>query len=181
MDCGRGRNLGGGTPERRDHPTQSGSPASSKGEKRIHSKPVTKPIPELTGDSATAENHNQPNLPVTPNKERSSYTLNSRNINETYVGRRSTNTTSPWSAVSPSTKTSSMDSHSSPRATQRPVTFNPSRNWILTQELKIRLLTFPESYGTKDLYEMLRPYGNIMRIEVQKGGRFERTAWVVFQ
>jgi RNA-dependent RNA polymerase len=121
--------------------------------------------------------------PVTPEKERSEFTLNGHQISETYTSRRSTTTTPPRSIGSPTVASRNNYGRNSPgrqNAKQRPPTRNTFGNWAYQQEHKIKLLDLPKSCWTRDVYVALSPYGNVVRIEMQAGGS-KGNAWVTFQ
>jgi RNA-dependent RNA polymerase len=64
--------------------------------------------------------------------------------------------------------------------TQRPVVRESAWGWASEQEEKIKLQGLPKQYWTKDLYETMSRYGNVINIEMGTGMR-HNDAWVIFQ
>jgi RNA-dependent RNA polymerase len=124
------------------------------------------------------------NSPVTPYKEQSSFILSGNNISEIYTPSESANIPSPRSRASPTTPTRNNYGFNTPThkyEKSRPVIRNNDVDWAHHQEFKIRLLGIPRTYWTKQVYQALSQYGNVVRIEIIRHDSRTSNAWIVFQ
>jgi hypothetical protein len=123
-----------------------------------------------------------PMAPETPNGERSSFSLNGQQINETYKPRPSS-TASPPKPLTPALSAfqSSPRQRAYPQhASNRPLTRNTRGHWALQQELKVKVLGVPKQHWTKDVYFAMSSYGNVTKVDMEPGTR-DNNAWVIFQ
>lgn len=186
MDRGRGRGgfRGGRGVERKS----SGSSGSSNGQRPVlrassSRQDRTTPPFQPTEGSARVDS------PVDSLKEKSSFTLNGHTISETYnpSGRTATNTprshTSSPSYSSHSVPTRNNYGGNTPtrqQTTQRPATRNSNMGWAYQEEHKIKVLEMPTTWWTKQVYQALSEYGNVVRIEIQRNS-LDYNAWVTFK
>jgi RNA-dependent RNA polymerase len=178
FSCGRGGSR-----------TYSGSSGSSGGQYN-YNRPVLRPTSSPRDGAAppARQNHtptpvNSPITPVdsptTPAREHSDFTMNGHSISETYTPRGSSAATSPVSP-SPSTHTNHRG-NVRPRqhALQRPVTRNSQMGENYDQEYRIKILGVPKACWTKQIYEVMSQYGNVVRINIDPNAR-DNNAFVTY-
>jgi len=155
------------------------------------------PIPMLRPPYGAQEDLNTPgafsparagdNPPQTPSRQQSFFELHGNQINETYTSRSSP-LSSPSKPVmhlspSPSPRSHILQRRHSPgnySTTHRPIVRPAAQHWAYHQEAKIKIHGLPTSKWTKDIYQAMSSYGNVVRIEMQPGQR-ENNAWVIFR
>lgn len=153
-------------------------------------RPVIRPSSNLVSRVKTPEQPytnssraDSPMTPETPTSERSSFSLNGQQINETYKPRpRATaSPPKPSTPVSPATQTNSPRQRANTQyAPNRPLTRNTRGHWALQQESKVKILGIPKHHWTKDVYFAMSNFGNVIKVDMEIGSR-DNNAWVVFQ
>lgn len=190
----RGGFNGGRAGQREGERTYSSSSGSSGGQRNL-GRPVlvaasasrgraTPPNQRTQGPSRT----DSPVMPITPDmKEHSEFALGSNTIRETYTPRKSTASTPsriPAALSTPVTPTR-YSNQGSPQNNQgsvqvpRPVTSNSQKHWS-QQEHKVRIVGLPTSCWTKDVYDAMSRYGNVVRVDMVTGHQ-DMMAYVTFQ
>lgn len=111
--------------------------------------------------------------------------MNGHTISETYTPSGTAATAPPRPHASPPTPSRRhySDHATTPTRhlmTQRPIVRESAGGWASEQEKKIKLQGLPKRYWTKDVYEAMSRYGNVISIEMKTGMR-DNDAWVIFQ
>lgn len=181
---GRGGNRSGRGGSRA-YSNSSGSSNGQFSSNRSTLKPATVPHGRTTPPDRVAQMPALSDLRVTPTKQRSTFNLSGHHINETFTARRSSATSPPRQLpLSPSASQSPSFQHcysrSGQNTTVRPVMKEAEKYWAYQQESKIKLLGLPRSFWTKEVYQAMSRYGNVVRVEMQPNAR-DNNAWVVFQ
>lgn len=181
-----GKQADGNSSDGRVSSSSSGGSNNTGGFKRPIILPPASPVSRVETPeqlSARPSNAEAPTALGTRTHERTLFSLNGQQINETYR---------PRSRVTPSppkfsTLASSAVQTSSPRqqvhtqnAFQRPMARESRGHWALQQELKVKILGIDKCYWTKDVYFAMSTYGSVIRVDIETGSR-DNNAWVVFQ
>jgi RNA-dependent RNA polymerase len=182
----RGRHgSGGGRGNSRAYSNSSGGSNDRPILRPMSAPLITQPSPErVLRPNMSHQAPPQVDSPVTPVKQHSSFTLNGNSINETYTARLSTHTTTPPRPIpptqpSPRTENSrSRNSQGEQRLPQRPITKSRENNWAYEQERKVKLCNIPKGCSTKEVYQAISVYGNVVMVDIEPG---TCNAYVVFR
>lgn len=174
------RGSRGGSRGGRGNRTYSSSSGSSNGH---HNRPTLKPSSAPQGHDTPPVQVNQgasqSNSPTTPAKQQTTYNVHSHQINETYKARpsklKSPKHSTPLALTKPNNRRSGGQ-----QTPERSIMKKDGKHWAYSQEQKVKVLGIPKNCWTKDVYEAMKPWGTVVKINMQTGSS-DNNAWVVFR
>jgi RNA-dependent RNA polymerase len=191
MNNGRGgypgdiRGRGGFSHGRGGSRTYSGSSGSSGGQHNYNRpvlRPMSSPRGRMTPPTQYKRSPDRVDSPATQVREQLDFTMNGHSISETYTPRRSNVATSPDPSVPPTPTTQTNyrgNTLTCQLAVQRPFKGNSPIEESHDKEYKIKIAGVPKTCWTKQVYETMSRYGNVIRIGMEPSFR-DNIAFVTF-